>query len=208
MITHSPAEKWLRGPVGFALISLLHLAAIYVIATGLGRISTIELPRSKVIFVDNKDPPLIPPPPPGPTIEHGDKPQIDKLIPPETIDYPDDEPAEVITTTGLNPQTGDAVITPKLIAARVDPRHPLTQPDYPAGEIRQEHEGRVLLRLRIGPDGRVLAAEVVTSSGFPALDRAAVQTALREWRLMPARQGDATVEGTFSTWVRFDLTDR
>jgi periplasmic protein TonB len=70
------------------------------------------------------------------------------------------------------------------------------------------NEGRILLRLRIGPDGRVLAAEVVTSSGFPASDQAAVRTALREWRLARARQGDAAAAAIFSTWVRFDLTDR
>ena len=208
MITHTPAEKWLRGPVGFALISLLHLAAIYVIATALGRIQKIEVPRSEVFFVREKTAPDIPPPP-GPNLKHGDRPHIDEVGPPTPIDYPDDDPTEVITTTGSVPANGDAtVITATLIAARIDPRHPLTQPDYPAGEIRQEHEGRVLLRLRVGPDGRVLAAEVVTSSGHPALDQAAVKTALRDWRLQPARQGITAIEGVFSTWVRFDLTDR
>ena len=53
---------------------------------------------------------------------------------------------------------------------------------YPLLARRRGWEGRVLLRLRIGADGRVLATEVAQGSGHRILDRAA----LRAVRGLPA----------------------
>jgi len=48
-----------------------------------------------------------------------------------------------------------------------------TIPPYPAMDVRLGNEGTVLLRLTVGPDGRVVEAHVVRTSGFESLDRAA-----------------------------------
>lgn len=209
MMAQTPAEKWLRGPVGFTLISAMHLLMIYLITTALGKVQTIDLPQTKAVLIDD----LAPPPDPLPVIRPKliDDMAVDPVPEPTPVVEPADPPpdAVVIQSTPADLSGGAAEPAPvTLLAPRIDSRQPLSQPDYPPSEIRLAHEGRVLLRLRIGADGRVLAAEIVTSSGFPALDQAAVRTALREWRLVPARRGDAAVEGVFSTWVRFDLTDR
>jgi protein TonB len=209
MMARTPAEKWLRGPVGFAAISALHLLVIYLIATTLGKVQAIAVPPAEAVLVEDRLVPADPPPPDlHPNLDGGTR--VDPLPGPAPIDDPVDRPddtAVIPIRSGDDPRgvSGPALT---VTAPRIDARHPLSQPEYPAGAIRLGNEGRVLLRLSVGPDGRVLAAEVVTSSGFPALDQAAVRTALREWRLAPARQGDAAVAGTFSTWVRFDLTDR
>jgi protein TonB len=50
----------------------------------------------------------------------------------------------------------------------------------------------VLLRIQVGVDGRVLDVEVVRSSGFERLDRAAL-VAVRSWRFRPGTEDGAQV---------------
>lgn len=87
-----------------------------------------------------------------------------------------------------------------------DAGHRNNPPDYPAEARRRGEEGVVRLSLRIGPDGQVTAAEVETSSGFPALDRAAVEAA-RRWRFRPATRAGTPVAATLPTAVHFRLSD-
>jgi TonB family protein len=54
-------------------------------------------------------------------------------------------------------------------------------PEYPAHEKMMRSEGVVYIRVTIGTDGGVASAEVVKSSGFPNLDKAAL-AAVRKWR--------------------------
>lgn len=79
-------------------------------------------------------------------------------------------------------------------------------PDYPAESRRRGEEGVVRLTLRIGSDGRVESAEVTGSSGYPALDRAALD-AVRRWRFRPAVQAGLPVAASLGTAVHFRLTD-
>lgn len=48
-----------------------------------------------------------------------------------------------------------------------------TPPEYPAASEQLGEEGRVVLALLVGPEGRVLSSKVDVSSGFPRLDQAA-----------------------------------
>ena len=54
-------------------------------------------------------------------------------------------------------------------------------PDYPFHERYVKAEGVVMVKVRIGPDGRAASAEVERSSGNANLDKAGV-SALRLWR--------------------------
>lgn len=54
-------------------------------------------------------------------------------------------------------------------------------PEYPAHERLMKSEGIVYIKVTIGPDGGVALAEVVKSSGYPNLDKAALE-AIRKWR--------------------------
>lgn len=63
------------------------------------------------------------------------------------------------------------------------------RPAYPALSRRLGEEGRVLLRVQVGTDGRAVSVAVVASSGHPRLDRAA-REAVGRWRFLPARRGD------------------
>ncbi|MBP0466457.1 TonB family protein, partial [Roseomonas sp. PWR1] len=79
-------------------------------------------------------------------------------------------------------------------------------PDYPPDSRRRGEEGVVRLSLSIGADGRVGEATVATSSGYPALDAAAVAAA-RRWRFRPATQAGLPVPATIATAVQFRLTE-
>lgn len=70
----------------------------------------------------------------------------------------------------------------------------LTPPRYPANSTNR---GRVIIKIQVGTDGRVLQAELERSSGFDDLDHAAMAAA-REWRFTPAMEDDKPVV----SWVR------
>jgi D-alanyl-D-alanine endopeptidase (penicillin-binding protein 7) len=48
------------------------------------------------------------------------------------------------------------------------------RPTYPAQEFKQNHQGMVTLRFLLGADGKVKESLIVASSGYPALDEAAL----------------------------------
>jgi TonB family protein len=54
-------------------------------------------------------------------------------------------------------------------------------PEYPGHERAMRSEGVVYIRVTIGADGGVASAEIVKSSGYPNLDKAALE-AVRKWR--------------------------
>lgn len=77
-------------------------------------------------------------------------------------------------------------------------------PEYPDQAYAQGHQGKVLVKLRIGADGNVEAAEVQESSKSGPLDAAAL-TAVRSWKFSPfiddagkAIAGDAVLPVDFA----------
>lgn len=78
------------------------------------------------------------------------------------------------------------------------------EPAYPASAREEGEEGVVLLRVRISRGG--LPEEIVLdrSSGFPALDRAAI-AGVKRWSFTPARLGDDPVEAWMRVPIRFRL---
>jgi protein TonB len=79
-------------------------------------------------------------------------------------------------------------------------------PKYPEGARERGVEGRVVLRVRVGADGRALGVTVSRSSGADELDRAAAE-AVRRWRFEPARQGGLAVAGSVTVPIRFRLVE-
>lgn len=78
-------------------------------------------------------------------------------------------------------------------------------PKYPEAERNQGHEGGVLLSITVRKNGRVGEVTAESSSGFPALDEAALAAA-RKWRFAPARDADGkTVEATVQRKLTFKL---
>lgn len=79
-------------------------------------------------------------------------------------------------------------------------------PEYPAMALRRNWEGRVVLRIKVLPNGRAGAVEVTKSSGKPALDEAAVE-AVRNWKFIPAKRGDTPIEGFATQTIDFKLPE-
>lgn len=77
-------------------------------------------------------------------------------------------------------------------------------PVYPPDALRRGLEGLVLLRVTIGPDGRVTEVSVARSSGVRKLDESA-RDAVRRWKFEPAMRDGNTVEWTARLPVRFRL---
>ena len=74
-------------------------------------------------------------------------------------------------------------------------------PAYPAESRSAGEQGVVLLRITVNADGRPSAVSVARSSGFPRLDRAAVEGG---WR---CRVSSAPAGAQFDAPVRFNLRD-
>jgi protein TonB len=80
--------------------------------------------------------------------------------------------------------------------------------DYPASAIRAEEQGTTGFRLTVGPDGRVTACSVTSSSGSAALDQATCRIMRSRARFTPARDdhGQATTDSV-SSRIRWVLPD-
>ncbi|MFQ5956280.1 MAG: energy transducer TonB [Candidatus Brocadiales bacterium] len=80
-------------------------------------------------------------------------------------------------------------------------------PPYPIMARRNEWEGEVVLEIVVSPSGECKRAEVITSSGYQILDRAAVKAA-QHWKFVPAMRNDIPVKSTVLVPVVFRLNQR
>lgn len=161
------------------------------------------------------------PPPPEPP-----KPEPQKLhqqAPPDTVmrskppisdpisEMPYTPPLPPLPRGGIT-DTGGVAVTPVppphvpvFQGSKVDNRYAAAlQPPYPPGKIRSEEEGVVIVRVRIGADGRVKEVQKVGSPD-EAFYRATAEQAMKRWRFVPATSDGAPVEEWRTMTVRFRL---
>ena len=74
-------------------------------------------------------------------------------------------------------------------------------PAYPPLARRMHEQGKVLIRVLVSVDGMPEKIELKASSGYPRLDQSALET-IRNWKFVPARQGDQKV----TAWVIVPIT--
>lgn len=92
--------------------------------------------------------------------------------------------------------------TPVRVAARMLGSN--LQPDYPASEQRMEREGRVVIQVTIGADGRVRETRRLSATS-DAFWLATERHARRSWRFRPATVDGRAVESTRTLTVHFEL---
>ena len=114
---------------------------------------------------------------------------------PATVAAP---PANPIANTA--PAVANTVTAVRFDAAYLhNPR-----PNYPPLSRRLGEEGRVLLKVRVMPDGNPAAVDLEKSSNFERLDEAARQVVAR-WRFIPAKRGDDAIEASVIVPIVFRL---
>ncbi|MEK6235454.1 MAG: energy transducer TonB, partial [Planctomycetales bacterium] len=77
-------------------------------------------------------------------------------------------------------------------------------PEYPRELWLQEIEGRVYVNVTVRMDGRTQDVQVHKSSGYPAMDRAAV-AALQLCVLTPAKRGGKPIEKRLRVPIDFKI---
>jgi protein TonB len=77
-------------------------------------------------------------------------------------------------------------------------------PKYPAVARRRGFQGNVLLEVLVGPVGNVIELHVLSSSGYPILDRAA-KSSVKNWTFVPGMRGQQKVEMWVRVPIRFEL---
>jgi protein TonB len=186
-------------------VLLVHAGAIVAIMSGLEIRTPFDVPPPITTRTLPVTPPIQKP------IEHFD-PKLTEfaLTQPQEPVLPQSDPERITPPIvreepTTNEFTGDKSGTEAVVTeARSDPRHPLTQPSYPAQSRRLGEEGSVQLLVFVQPNGRISEAQVAVSSGFPRLDDAALREALRSWRFLPN-----TVDGVATAgWSRIAVTFR
>ena len=216
-------EQKRSSPTGLVVVVAIHAAAVTALA-----LAKIEAPEPfKRPPIETYDVPITPDPPPMPPepVKDRAEPQKSELTvprpeirPPVMTDFrsPVTEPTDTVT---VDPYVGEAerprveplppppppqpIPDPVRTEAKLRPGIALLPP-YPPSEERAEAEGSVTIRLLIGPDGRVKAAEKVAAAS-EAFWRATERHALRAWRFTPATVDGKPVESRKVMTVKFEL---
>lgn len=201
--------------IAIIIVALIHVALGYALITGLAY-SAIKKAVERVTTVDiEEEEPEEEPPPPEP----------DEVQPPPIVAPP--PPINISTAPPPITVVTQAPPPPPAVIPRAAPPPPAPPPpsrargatpdglgrwssriqeNYPPRAVRDEIEGRVGVRVSIGPNGRVSDCSVTSSSGSGILDDAAC-TGMRNYaRFNPALDaaGNPTT-GSYSTTIVYDL---
>ena len=113
---------------------------------------------------------------------------------------------EQMETPNIPPPSPPApAVAPKQAKIAAPPKpHKTIKPDYPKGARQRGEQGDVVLEIRVNAAGIVDRVDVVSPSGFPELDEAAVRAA-RTARFTPAKSGGSPVASTARLTLNFKL---
>jgi periplasmic protein TonB len=166
------------------------------------------------------EPPPPPPPPRKPTKAaepHVPAHKTEPPLAPQPAAAPELPPAPNAPTGVVQPQPAPPPVAAAAPAAAQAPARvdlPISdadylhnpKPTYPPTSRRLGEQGKVVLRVLIGVDGRAQDATVLESSGFPRLDHAALEAA-RQWRYVPGRRGGVPEPMWVKVPIAFDLSE-
>ena len=167
------------------------------------------------------DPPPIDPPKPQPetkTLKPVTTPQRDPIdmTKPIVTPAPGAETGTLIElpptntlTAGTGTEIGTVIPphTPVLQGPTLDPRYrDYFQPAYPSDMRLGEREGRVVVRVLIGTDGRVKDVQQI-SAASPSFFEATRKQALAKWRFKPGTKDGVAIEAWHTMAVRFVLDE-
>jgi periplasmic protein TonB len=158
----------------------------------------IPVPRR---IVEVKPPPL--PTRPRPVTQTS--PPVRQPVPVQVINNDPSPVDPVVDEVTLEEPPGEVL--------QVDPQPTFAQiqadvappPPYPAQALRMRQAGRVLLRVRVDEQGRAAEVAIESSSGFRALDEAAMKVVLKRWHFVPATQDGRAIQAWALVPIVFEL---
>lgn len=187
---------------GIAFVGAVHLVIIYALVTGLAKRIVANVTPDLIVQAVAPQTPTQPLPQPPVTLT---KPEPSDTVPQPLFDI--STPAAKAAPQAVSTQPAQTSTQPaqpvNTDAVAVEGTH--STPPYPPIARRLGQSGTVTLQLSIAPDGSVQSATVVTSSGVPVLDQAAIDWVTAHWRYKPALQNGAATASTTQARVRFDL---
>ena len=208
--------------IAIILVALIHVAIGYALITGLAY-SAFKQAVERVTTVDIEEPPPPeeepPPPPPEPETAPpppvAPPPPINISVAPPPIQVQTNIPPPAPVARTVPPPAPPAPPPPPPAPSQARGVTPQNQgswaarirENYPARAIRDEIEGRVGVRVTVGPNGRVTSCSVSASSGSPILDDAACEGMQRYARFNPALDdaGNPT-SGNWGTTIVYQLS--
>ncbi len=215
--------EWRRSGPFFLLALALHAAALFYPMQRVVGILDTPPPSPIVVRLEPAapaalaEPPKVQPPPQAAGTTRRNRPAptprpVIAMAPEQTAPTPAfTTPAPVIASPTAPAAQAAAVTNPApaatVSAARFDAAYlDNPRPNYPARSRRLGEEGKVLLRVRVSPDGRATAVDLEKSSNFERLDEAARQ-AVAGWRFVPAKRGNEAIEAVIIVPLVFRMED-
>ena len=188
--------------IGLGFVGLLHVVAVSAIVYGLQQHYTRQAPPGPITFVPvNKPDDLkIIAKPTLPKVELSNQ---RVAVPPAPFQIQDDTPRIPADPQPRLPTHDLVASIPDTATMGIMGTH--SSPPYPLLDRRLGHEGTVTLKLVIAPDGAVVDAQVVKSSGYPGLDEAAVSWVVAHWRYHAATHAGAAISSQATAAVMFSL---
>jgi protein TonB len=194
--------------VSVGAVALLHVLAIYMLASGLAQNLLEKLPQEfKAEVIPPKTEQVKPPPPPPPDLQKPPPP----FVPPPDISIQTEAAAPntitVQSKVATPPPQAPAPPKPAGITAPVQIAGGgavCQSAYYPPIAIRLNQTGTSVVTVHIGTDGGVQGVDVAESSGHDSLDQAAVKCITSRWRFKPALQNGqpvATAKQYAIKWV-------
>jgi protein TonB len=203
--------------IAIIIVALIHVALGYALITGLAYNAVKKaIERVTTVDIEEEVPEEEEPPPPPP----------DQVTPPPIVAPP---PPISFNPPAFNPPTVPDPPPPVPdVPRRADPPPPPPPPapskargaspdglarwsariqeNYPPRAVRDEIEGRVGVRVTVGPNGRVADCSVTSPSGSSILDDAACSGMRSYARFNPALDaaGNPTT-GSYTTTIVYDL---
>jgi protein TonB len=199
-----------RRAIVFVTIVVFHVLLGWALATGLARkVVEVIAPPIQTDIVEEVQKRDEPPPPPPPQME---RPPVEVPPPEVSIDLPVET-----NTTAISDVTDKPVVRPpppppappkptNVVAARPDlKRFPSSEDYYPAASKRLGEQGSIVLRVCVGPNGKLEGEPTVQeSSGSARLDEGAVKLA-KAGRYLPGSADGQPTTSCFSFRVKFEL---
>jgi len=196
-VGHAPSHRFVS--IGF--VALLHVVAIWALATGLIQDLASKLPQEfKAEVIPPKEQVKPPPPPPPPDLQKPPPP----FVPPPEINIQTESTAPTITTQSkvaslppppkvVAPPPKPAGITaPALVTARGSD----CQMDYPSIAVRLGQHGTTRVTVQVDSEGHPSNVAITNSSGYDSLDRAAIKCVQDHWHFKPAMENGRPVSST------------